>query len=126
VEPVELGDSPQRGLLQNRLGDTGSVYASSQAQSGRGAASTQFGHRSALGLQPPHVSVADEPTGTRPGEHDGVDAGIAVGAVHQIVELTGEVDAEQAVRAAVDPGDEDGSAVLDLEMAAHRDVLPVV
>jgi hypothetical protein len=61
--------------------------------------------------------VADEPAGTRPGEHDGMDTGIAVDTVHEIVELIGDIDAEQAVRAAVDPHDQDRSAVLDLKVA---------
>jgi hypothetical protein len=81
-------------------------------------------------LQPPHVGVADEPAGTRPGEHDGMHAWIAVDAVHQLVELVGDVEAEQAVRAAVDPHDQDGSAVLDLESAlvllGHGCLLSVV
>ena len=73
--------------------------------------------RSTLFLQPPHVGMADEPAGTRPGEHDGVDAWIAVDVIHQLVELVGDVEAEQAVLAAVDPHDQDGSAILDLEVA---------
>ncbi len=61
--------------------------------------------------------MADEPAGARAGEHDGMDAGVAVDAVHQLVEFVGGVEAEQAVRAAVDPHDQDGAAVLDLEVA---------
>ena len=117
VQAVELGGSPQRGPAQNRLGDAGAVYASGQAQNGRGAASVQVRDRSTLCLQPPHVGMADEPAGTRAGEHDGMDAWITVDAVHQLIELVGDVDAEQAVRAAVDPHDQGGAAVLDLEVA---------
>ena len=60
--------------------------------------------------------MADEPAGARAGEHDGVDAWITVDAVHQLIELVGDVDAEQAVGAAVDPHDQDRAAVLDLEV----------
>ena len=110
--------APRSGVLsQNRLGDAGAVYASGQAQNGRGAASAQVRDRGTLCLQPPHVGMADEPAGTRAGEHDGVDAWITVDAVHQLIELVGDVDAEQAVRAAVDPHDQGGAAVLDLEVA---------
>jgi len=60
--------------------------------------------------------MADEPAGARPGEHDGMHAWIAVDAVHQLVELVGDVKAEQAVRTAVHPHDQNSSAVLDLEV----------
>ena len=126
VQAIELGGSPKRGPAQNGLGDAGAVYASGQAQNGRCAASVQVRDRGTLCLQPPHVGMTDEPAGTRAGEHDGVDVWITVDAAHQLVELVGGVHAEQAVRAAVDPHDQGGSAVLDLEvglslcvMAAH-------
>jgi hypothetical protein len=61
--------------------------------------------------------MADEPFGMRPCEDDGMDAWVAVDPVHQRLELVGDVEAEHAVRAAVDPDDQDGSAVLDLEVA---------
>jgi hypothetical protein len=61
--------------------------------------------------------MTDEPLGMRPCEDDGMDAWVAVGPVHQLLQLVGDVEAEQAVRAAVDPDDQDGSAVLDLEVA---------
>ena len=117
VQAIELGGSPQQSPAHHRLGDTSAVHASRQACDGRGAASAQLRDRCTLFLQPPHVGVADEPAGTRPGEHDGMDAWIAVDAVHQLIELVGDVDSEQAVRSAVDPHDQDGSAVLDLEVA---------
>ncbi|BBC29723.1 hypothetical protein SGFS_010170 [Streptomyces graminofaciens] len=60
--------------------------------------------------------MADEPLGMCPGEDDGTDARIAVDPVHQLVQLLGDIEAEQLVRAAVDPDDKDGSAVLDLQM----------
>ena len=116
VQAVELGGSHSGSPAQNRLGDAGAVYASGQAQNGRGAASVQVRHRRTFCLQPPHVGMADEPAGARAGEHDGMDAWVAVDAIHQLVELVGDVDAEQAVRAAVDPHDQDRAAVLDLEV----------
>jgi hypothetical protein len=61
--------------------------------------------------------MADEAAGACAGENDGVDAWITVDAIHQLIELVGDVEAEQAVRAAVDPHDQGGSAVLDLEVA---------
>jgi hypothetical protein len=61
--------------------------------------------------------MADEPLGMRPREDDGMDAWVAVEPVHQCLQLVGDVEAEHAVRAAVDPDDQDGSAVLDLEVA---------
>ena len=60
--------------------------------------------------------MADEAAGTRAGEHDGMDAWIAVDAVHQLVEFVGDVEAEQAVRPAVDPHDQNRAAVLDVEV----------
>ena len=110
--------APRSGVLShNRLGDAGAVHASGQPQNGRGAASVQLRDRSTLFLQPPHVGMADEPARTRAGEHDGMDAWITVDAVHQLIELVGDVDPEQAVGAAVDPHDQGGAAVLDLEVA---------
>ena len=117
VQAVELGGSPKRGPAQNRLGDAGAVYAPGQAQNSRGAASIQVRDRSTLCLKPPHVGVADEPAGARAGEYDCMDAWITVDAVHQRIELVGDVKAEQTVRAAVDPHDQDRSAVFDLEVA---------
>jgi hypothetical protein len=58
--------------------------------------------------------MADEAPGARAGEYDGMDARIAVDAVYQLIKLVRDVDPEQAVRPAVDPHDQDGSAVLDL------------
>jgi hypothetical protein len=59
-----------------------------------------------------------------------VHAWITVDAVHQLVDLVGDVEAEQAVRAAVDTHDQDGSAVLDLEsslvLLRHGSLLSVV
>jgi hypothetical protein len=72
------------------------------------------GHRGTPFLQPGDVGVADEPLGVRSGEDDGVDVGVALDPVHQLLQLVGDVGAEQAVWAAVDP---DGSAILDLEVA---------
>jgi hypothetical protein len=68
-------------------------------------------------LQPPDVGMADEPLGMRPRENDCMDAWVAVDSVHERLQLIGDVEAEQAVRAAVDPDDQHGSAVLDLEPA---------
>src|SRR4051794_34449946 len=72
--------------------------------------------------------MADEPTRTRTGEHDGVDAWITADAVDQLVELIGDFDAEQAVGAAVDSHDQGGAAVLDLEVAVvlvcHQGLFP--
>jgi hypothetical protein len=117
VQAVELGGSPKRGPAQNRFADAGAVHAPGQPQNGRRAASIQIRDRSTLGLKPPHVGMADEPAGARAGEHDRVDAWITVDAAHQLVELVGDVEAEQAVRAAVDPHDQGGATVLDLELA---------
>jgi hypothetical protein len=43
--------------------------------------------------------------------------GVAVDPVHKLLQLVGDIEAEQAVRAAVDPDDQDGSAALHLEVA---------
>ena len=67
--------------------------------------------------------MADETAGTRAGEHDGMDAWITVDAVHQLVELVGDVDAEQAVRTTVDSHDQGGAAVLDLEVTVSLVVM---
>jgi hypothetical protein len=61
--------------------------------------------------------MTDEPLGMRPCEDDGMDARVAIHPVDQLLELVGDLEAEQAVRAAVDPDDQHGSAVLDLEVA---------
>ena len=61
--------------------------------------------------------MADEPAGPRAGEHDGMDAGVAVDAVDQVVEFVSRLEAEQAVWSTVDARDQGGSAVLDLEVA---------
>jgi hypothetical protein len=63
--------------------------------------------------------MADEPARTRPGEHDGANVWVAVDAVHQLLQLVGDVEAEQAVLSAVNPNDQHGSAILDLKVAAH-------
>jgi hypothetical protein len=63
--------------------------------------------------------MADEPARARPGEHDGANVWVAVDAVHQRLQLVGDVEAEQAVLSAVNPNDQDGSAILDLKVAAH-------
>ena len=116
--------APRSGVLRSTgSGTRARSTPRARRSDGRGAASVQLRDRSALFLQPPHVGMADEPAGTRAGEHDGMDVWIAVDAVHQLVELVGDVEAEQAVWAAVDPHDQDGSAVLDLEVASHRCVL---
>ena len=60
--------------------------------------------------------MADEPLGMRPGEDDGMDVGVGVDPVHQLLEPGGHFGAEHAERAAVDPDDQDGAAVLDFEM----------
>jgi hypothetical protein len=60
--------------------------------------------------------MADEPTSTRPGEHDGVDAWITADTVDQLIELIGDLDPEQAVGTAVDSHDQGGTAVFDLEV----------
>src|SRR3989440_3431688 len=117
VQAVELDGSPQRGPAHHGLQDTGSVRASGHPNDGGGAASAERRDRGPPFLQPPDVSMADEPPGMRPCEDDGMDAWVAVDPVHQLLQLVGDVEAEQAVRAAVDPDDQDGSAVLDLEMA---------
>ena len=112
--------APRSGVLRTTGSGTRARSAPlADACDGRGAASTQLRDRSALLLQPPHVSMADEPARTRPGKHDGMHAWIAVDAVHQLLELVGDVEAEQAVLSAVDPNDQDGSAILDLKVAAH-------
>jgi hypothetical protein len=54
----------------------------------------------------------------RTGEHDGMDAGVAVDAVDERVEFVGGVDAEQAVRPAVEPHDQGRPAVLNLEVTS--------
>jgi hypothetical protein len=129
VQAVELGGSPQRRLVQNRLGDAGAVYSSGEAQNGRRAASIQVRDRGTLCLKPPHVGMADEPARTRPGEHDGMDAWITVDTVHQLIELVGDIDPEQAVGPAVDSHDQGGAAVLDLEVAVvvmrHQGCFPL-
>jgi hypothetical protein len=72
--------------------------------------------------------MADEPLGMRPRDDDGMDTWVAVDPAHQRLQLVGDVEAEQAVRAAVDPDDQHGSAVLDLEPAlvflCHGVLLP--
>ena len=73
--------------------------------------------RSAL-LQPADLGVADEALRMGAGEDDRVDVRVAVGPVDERVELLGDVVAEQPERAAVDPGDQHGSAVLDLEVSS--------
>ena len=109
--------APRSGVLRTTGSGTRAVTPRATRGNGGGAAPAQLRDRSTLFLQPPHVGVADGPAGTRPGEHHGMDAWIAVDAVHQLVELVGDVEAEQAVRAAVYPHDQDRSAVLDLEVA---------
>src|SRR6266542_505439 len=69
------------------------------------------------GSRAPAVSMADEPPGMGPREDDGMDAWVAIDPVHQLLQPVGDVEAEQAVRATVDPDDQDGPAVLDLEVA---------
>ena len=118
MQAVELDRSPQRGPAHHGLEDAGAVHVSGQrAAMAEAPRRPDRRDRRAPFLQPPHLGMADEPLGMGPGEHDGMDVGVAVGAVHQLLELVGDVEAEQAVRAAVDPGDQDGSAVLDLEVA---------
>src|ERR1043165_7926593 len=53
-------------------------------------------------LQPPAVGMADEPLGMPPRENDCMDAWVAVDSVHERLQLIGDVEAEQAVRVAVD------------------------
>lgn len=61
--------------------------------------------------------MADESARACAGKHHGADARIPVDPVYQLLELVGDIEAEQAVRAAVDPHDQHLSAVLDLEMS---------
>jgi len=61
--------------------------------------------------------VADEPALAGAGEHHRVNVRVAVDAAHQRVELVGDVQAEHAVGAAIHSHDQNGSAVLDLEVA---------
>lgn len=68
-------------------------------------------------LQPLDVGSADEPIGMRPCEDDSTDVGVAIDPVHQLVQPLGDFAAEQLVRPAVDPDDQDGSASLDLKVA---------
>jgi predicted RNase H-like nuclease (RuvC/YqgF family) len=72
--------------------------------------------------------MAHEPVRVGAGQDDGADVRVAVGPVHQRVELVGDVAAEQLVRATVDPDDQHGAAVLDLKVAlqvlAHGSRLP--
>lgn len=60
--------------------------------------------------------MADEPLGMRPGEDDRVHARVAVDAVHQRFQLVGDLEAEQPVRATIDARDQNGAAVLDIEV----------
>ena len=46
-----------------------------------------------------------------------MDVWVVVDPVHELLELVGDFETEQGVRAAVDPDDQDGSAVLDLKMS---------
>jgi hypothetical protein len=54
--------------------------------------SAERGDRGAPFLQPPDVGMADEPLGMRPGEDDGMDAWVAVDAVHQLLQLVGDLE----------------------------------
>ena len=53
---------------------------------------------------------------SRPGEHDAMDAGVAVDTVDEHVEFVSGVEAEQAMRPAVDAYDQNRAAVLDVEV----------
>src|SRR5215213_2414626 len=85
VQAVLLDGTPQRGPAHHGLQDTGSVRDSGHACYRCGAASAQRKDRSAPFLQPPDVSMADEPLGMRPGEDDGMDAWVALDPVHQLL-----------------------------------------
>ena len=65
------------------MGSTGSVRASGHPNDGGGAASAERRDRGGPFLQPPDVSMADEPLGMRPREDDGMDAWVAVDPGHQ-------------------------------------------
>jgi hypothetical protein len=86
VQAVELDGSPQRGPARNALQDTGSVRASGHPNYGGGTASAERRDRGAPFLQPPDVSMADEPLGLPPCEDDGMDAWVAVDPVHQLLQ----------------------------------------
>jgi hypothetical protein len=85
VQAVELDGTSQRGPAHHGLQDTGAVRDSGQACYRCGAASAQRRDRSTPFLQPPDVSMADEPLRMRPGEDDGTDAWFAVDPVHQLL-----------------------------------------
>ncbi len=62
--------------------------------------------------------MAHEALGVGAGEDDGMDVWVGIGPIHERVQLLGDVVAEQPERAAIDPGDQHGSAVLDLEVSS--------
>jgi hypothetical protein len=75
------------------------------------------GKRGPALLQPAKLGVAYEAVRMGAGEHDGVDVGVGVGAVHQRFELVGDLRAEHLVRSPVDPDDQHGAPIPDLEVA---------
>src|SRR5205085_5827691 len=112
-----LEGSPHRGPAHHGPEETGPVHMLCRAYAGGGTAPADRRARGALFLQPPNRGMADEPLGMRPGEDDGTDARIAVDPGYQPVQLTGDIEAEHLVRAAVDPDDQDGPAIFDLQTA---------
>src|SRR5437764_562787 len=96
-----------------------SSVARATTSSGAPTSSAQLRPHGPCFLQPAHVGMADEPPGARAGEHDGMHAWVAADAVDQFVEFVGYFEAEQAVRATVDPHDQGGSAILDVEVMCH-------
>ena len=62
--------------------------------------------------------MRDEALGVGAGDHDGTDAVVGLGAGDEGCEVGGDLGAELAARAAVESGEEDASALLDLDSEA--------
>ena len=86
---------PHRGPAHHGPEDAGAVHALGRAYDGGGTASADRGTAAPSSCSHRTVGMADEPLGMRPGEDDGMDVRVAVGPVHQLVQLVGDVEAEQ-------------------------------
>ncbi len=94
-------------------------------QGGRGAASAQLGFTAPPCAATRTSAWLTNRSGRAPVKHDGMDAWARLTPVHQFVELIGDLGTEQAVGATVDPHDQSGSAVLDVEVTVRHDLLLV-